>query len=260
MTFPKITLFFFLLLGASALWGLSGAFRRGNGGGGMGGTVSGGQVRDTSEASALREEMVRKQIESRGVRDTAVLRAMLEVPRHRFVPEVSLPRAYGDYPLPIGLGQTISQPYIVAFMAEAATLAPEDRVLEIGTGSGYGAAVLAKIAAEVYTVEILPELAERARGVLNELGFANTLVRTGNGWLGWPEFAPYDAIVVTAAPDEIPERLVDQLAIGGTLVVPVGEILQNLLVLRKTREGLEEVASLPVRFVPMVRERPDTGG
>ena len=259
MTLPKFTPIQFLLA-ASVIWGLWGALQDGNGGEAVRGGVPEAQVRDTVGAAALREEMVRLQIEARGVRDTAVLRAMREVPRHRFVTNAPLAQAYGDYPLPIGLGQTISQPYIVAFMAEAAEVAPEDRVLEIGTGSGYGAAVLAELAAEVYTIEIVPELAERARGILDRLGYGNAQVRTGNGWLGWPEFAPYDAIVVTAAPDEIPEKLVDQLALGGTLVIPVGEVYQTLRVLRKTPEGMEEVASLPVRFVPMVRERPDTGG
>jgi protein-L-isoaspartate(D-aspartate) O-methyltransferase len=204
--------------------------------------------------------MVSRQIEARGVRDTAVLRAMRKVPRHSFVPEAPPSLAYADTPLPIGLGQTISQPYIVAFMAEAADISPGDRVLEIGTGSGYGAAVLAELASEVYTVEIVPELAERARGILGHLGFDNVEVRTGNGWSGWPEQAPFDAIVVTAAPDEVPARLVEQLSVGGNLVVPVGEFYQTLKVLRKTPRGMVEEASLPVRFVPMVRTRPDTGG
>jgi protein-L-isoaspartate(D-aspartate) O-methyltransferase len=217
------------------------------------------QERDTTGAGDLRREMVRWQIEARGIRDTAVLRAMRAVPRHRFVPDAPLPQAYGDYPLPIGHAQTISQPYMVAFMVEAGEISREDRVLEIGTGSGYGAAVLAEVAREVYTVEIIPELAEEARATLEQVGYGNVQVRTGNGWLGWPEYAPYDAIVVTAAPDEVPPVLVEQLAPGGTLVIPVGELFQTLRVLRKTREGLEEVASLPVRFVPMVRERPDTG-
>jgi len=224
------------------------------------GEVVGGQVRDSLGLLALREEMVRRQIEARGVGDTAVLRAMREVPRHSFVPEAPPAQAYGDHPLPIGHGQTISQPYIVAFMAEAADISAGDRVLEIGTGSGYGAAVLAELASEVYTIEIVPELAERARAVLGRLGFENVEVRTGNGWLGWPEHAPYDAVVVTAAPDEVPPNLVDQLAVGGTLVVPVGDLIQTLRVLRKTPRGMVEEASLPVRFVPMVRARPDTGG
>jgi protein-L-isoaspartate(D-aspartate) O-methyltransferase len=218
-----------------------------------------GQVVDTTEIIRLRTEMVERQIEARGVRDTAVLRAMRTVPRHRFVPGAQPAAAYGDHPLPIGLGQTISQPYIVAFMAEAAELDPMDRVLEIGTGSGYGAAVLAQVVREVYTVEILPDLADGARAVLAELEYGNVRVRAGNGWLGWAEHAPYDAIIVTAAPDRIPEALEAQLAVGGTLVIPVGDLLQTLRVLRKTEEGLAEVASLPVRFVPMVGEPPDTG-
>jgi len=214
---------------------------------------------DTTELVQLRHEMVRRQIEDRGVADTAVLRAMREVPRHRFVPDAPPTYAYSDRPLPIGYGQTISQPYMVAFMAEAAALEPGDRVLEIGTGSGYGAAVLGRIAAEVFTVEIVPELAAQARKVLEALEFDNVHVRAGNGWLGWPEHAPYDAIVVTAAPDKVPEALEEQLARGGTLVIPVGALLQDLQVLRKTARGLEEVRSLPVRFVPMVGEPPDTG-
>jgi len=192
------------------------------------GEVVGAQVRDPLGLLPLREEMVLRQIEARGVGDTAVLRAMREVPRHSFVPEAPPAQAYADYPLPIGHGQTISQPYIVAFMAEAADISAGDPVLEIGTGSGYGAAVLAKMASEVYTI--------------------------------WPEHAPYDAVVVTAAPDEVPPNLVDQLAVGGILVVPVGDIFQTLRVLRKTPRGMVEEASLPVRFVPMVRARPDTGG
>ena len=222
--------------------------------------VVGRQVRDSLRLLVLREEMVRRQIEARGVSDTAVLRAMREVPRHSFVPEAPPAQAYADYPLPIGHGQTISQPFIVAFMAEAADISAGDRVLEIGTGSGFGAAVLAKLASEVYTIEIVPELAEQARAILGRLGFENVEVRTGNGWLGWPEQAPYDAVVVTAAPDEVPPNLVDQLALGGTLVVPVGDLFQTLRILRKTPRGMVEEASIPVRFVPMVRARPDTGG
>ena len=206
----------------------------------------------------LRHEMVSRQIERRGVDDPEVLAAMRAVPRHRFVPEWAPEAAYDDRPLPIGHGQTISQPYIVAFMAAAADLEPTDRVLEIGTGSGYGAAVLAELAGQVYTIEIVPELADRARQVLSEIGYDQVHVRAGNGWLGWPAHAPYDAVVVTAAPDEIPSALVEQLADGGTLVVPVGRRFQTLRVLRKTPLGLREEASLPVRFVPMVGEPPDT--
>jgi protein-L-isoaspartate(D-aspartate) O-methyltransferase len=218
-----------------------------------------GRVADSVRLARLRHEMVRRQIEGRGVRDEGVLEAMRTVLRHRFVPDAPAPAAYEDRPLPIGYGQTISQPYMVAFMAEAADIGPGDRVLEIGTGSGYGAAVLAELAGEVYTIEILPELAEQAAAVLEGEGYRNVHVRAGNGWLGWPERAPFDAIVVTAAPDRVPPALVAQLAVGGTLVVPVGEWMQTLRILRKTADGLEEEASLPVRFVPMVGEPADTG-
>ncbi len=213
---------------------------------------------DSSRLATQRREMVRHQIESRGIRAAAVLRAMRTVPRHRFVQDRLASVAYIDQPLPIGWGQTISQPYIVAFMAEAADIARGERVLEIGTGSGYGAAVLAELGAEVYTIEIIPELAEQARGVLARTGYGRVQVRTGDGWLGWAEHAPYDAIVVTAAPDTLPRALVEQLAPGGVLVVPVGERIQTLRVLRRTPGGLREEASLPVQFVPMVH--PDTGG
>ncbi|NJD17857.1 MAG: protein-L-isoaspartate(D-aspartate) O-methyltransferase [Gemmatimonadetes bacterium] len=202
--------------------------------------------------------MVRTQIEARGVRDTSVLRVMREVPRHLFVPEASPELAYSDGPLPISHGQTISQPYIVAFMAEAADIQPSERVLEIGAGSGYGAAVLSGLAAEVYTIEIIPELAERARLVLERTGCDNAHVLAGDGWKGWPEHAPFDAIVVTAAPPEIPPELVAQLASGGVMVVPVGTWEQTLRVLRKTPRGLVEERALPVRVVPLVRPRRDT--
>jgi protein-L-isoaspartate(D-aspartate) O-methyltransferase len=207
----------------------------------------------------LRLEMVRRQIVGRGITDPVVVRAMGHVPRHRFVPEGLEAAAYGDQPLPIGHGQTISQPFIVAFMAEAAEVEPGDRVLEIGTGSGYGAAVLAEMGAEVYTVEIVPELAEQARRALTDAGYGRVRVRTGNGWRGWPEAGPYDAVVVTAAPDQLPAALVEQLATGGRMVIPVGVDRQWLHVLRKTRGGIVEEDSLPVRFVPMVAEPPDTG-
>lgn len=215
-------------------------------------------VADSTELVELRRQMVRRQIEARGVTDTAVLRSMRTVPRHRFVPEAPPAAAYTDSPLLIGHGQTISQPYMVAFMAQAAAVEPEDRVLEIGTGSGYGAAVLAELAREVYTIEIVPELAERARMTLGALDYDNVHVRTGNGWLGWPEHAPYDAIVVTAAPPEVPAALREQLALGGTMVIPVGDRFQTLQVLQKTDDGLKEIATMRVRFVPMVGEPPDT--
>ena len=226
--------------------------------GAPGAYATGAGAADSTELILLRSQMVRRQIEARGVRDTAVLEAMRTVPRHRFVPEAPPAAAYTDTPLSIGYGQTISQPYMVAFMAQAAALGPEDRVLEIGTGSGYGAAVLAELSGEVFTVEIVPELAERARTILEDLGYGNVHVRTGNGWLGWPDHAPYDAVVVTAAPPEVPEALRRQLALGGTMVIPVGDHFQTLQVLRKTEDGLREIATLPVRFVPMVGEPPDT--
>ena len=195
--------------------------------------------------------MVDEQIRARGIENSAVLGAMRKVPRHLFVPEQFRQYAYADRPLPIGLEQTISQPAIVAFMTEAARVSNKDKVLEIGTGSGYQAAVLAELAREVYTVEIIPELAEGARRVLAELGYRNVFTRTGNGYLGWPEQAPFDAIVVTAAPDEIPQALVDQLAVGGRMVIPVGTKSQEIVIVEKNRKGVTKTRTIPVRFVPM---------
>jgi protein-L-isoaspartate(D-aspartate) O-methyltransferase len=198
-----------------------------------------------------REAMVAEQIVARGVRDTATLRALRKVPRHLFVPSPYSDEAYADHPLPIGHGHTISQPYIVAFMTEALDIAPDHRVLEIGTGSGYQAAVLATLAREVYTMEIVPPLAERASATLTDLGYRNVHVRTGNGYLGWPDNAPYDRIIVTAAPDEVPPALIDQLKIGGLIAIPVGAVSQQLQILRRTSKGLELIDTLPVLFVPM---------
>jgi protein-L-isoaspartate(D-aspartate) O-methyltransferase len=195
--------------------------------------------------------MVRDQIERRGVRDPGVLDAMTRVPRHLFVPEALRGRAYEDGPLPIGHGQTISQPYIVAFMTEAIRPQPTDRVLEIGTGSGYQAAVLALVAREVISIEILPELGESARSRLRELGYDNVTVRIGDGYAGHPDEAPFDAILVTAAPVEVPPVLLEQLKVGGRMVIPVGDKEQHLLRLTRTREGFERENLLPVRFVPM---------
>lgn len=176
---------------------------------------------------------------------------MLMVPRHRFVPVSVRHLAYADHPLPIGLEQTISQPYIVAYMTEAAGISSADKVLEIGTGSGYQAAVLGEIAREVYTIEIIPALAERARSVLAELSYRNVNVKAGNGYLGWPEHDPFDAILVTAAPEEVPQALVDQLAVGGKMVVPVGADIQDIMIIERTARGLIERKTIPVRFVPM---------
>jgi protein-L-isoaspartate(D-aspartate) O-methyltransferase len=174
------------------------------------------------------------------------------VPRHLFVPPEVRDNSYGDFPLPIGAGQTISQPYIVAYMTEAAGISKSMRVLEIGTGSGYQAAILCETAREVYSIEIVPSLAESASTVLRNLGYANVEVRTGNGYLGWPEKAPFDAIIVTAAPDEIPNALVDQLGVGGRMIVPVGTRTQEMVILTKNKDGVTRKRTLEVRFVPMV--------
>jgi protein-L-isoaspartate(D-aspartate) O-methyltransferase len=200
-----------------------------------------------------RESMVRTQIEARGVSDPRVLDAMRRVPRERFVPPQQAGAAYADHPLPIGHGQTISQPYIVAFMSEAARVVPTDIVLEIGTGSGYQAAVLGELAQHVYTIEVVADLADQATGVLRDLGYANVTVRHGDGYEGWPEHAPFDAIVVTAAPPEVPEALRQQLKVGGRMVVPVGTDWQELMVIERTADGFDERSVLPVRFVPMVK-------
>jgi len=198
-----------------------------------------------------RQRMVDEQLRARGIRSPRVLDAMLSVPRHLFVPLAQRSAAYVDAPLPIGERQTISQPYIVAFMTEALDVQPDHRVLEIGTGSGYQAAILGTLAKELYTIEIIAPLAEQAREVLTHLGFANVQVRTGNGYLGWPERAPFDRIMVTAAPDEVPPALVQQLKIGGIMAIPVGSTTQELRVLRRTVAGMDTVTTLPVRFVPM---------
>jgi protein-L-isoaspartate(D-aspartate) O-methyltransferase len=201
--------------------------------------------------AAARERMVRNQLESRDIRDAKVLAAMREVPRHKFVPPEIVDSAYDDNALPLALGQTVSQPYIVAFMTQALELEGNERVLEVGTGSGYQAAILAEIVPEVYTVEILPALTERARRTLGGLGYKNIRFRTGDGYEGWPEAAPFDAIVVTAAPDHIPAPLVEQLKPGGRMIIPLGRFEQELIVIEKTRSGITRRSTIPVRFVPM---------
>jgi protein-L-isoaspartate(D-aspartate) O-methyltransferase len=206
---------------------------------------------DEQALARAREEMVAEQIAARGVRDEATLAALRKVPRHLFVPEASRAQAYADHPLPIGHGQTISQPYIVAFMTEALALRGGESVLEIGTGSGYQAAVLGEIAARVYTIEIVTPLAEASAALLKHLGYANVSVRAGDGYVGWPEAAPFDAIMVTAAAPRIPEPLRQQLKDGGRLVVPVGDDWQELVVVTRRGERFEEKRVLPVRFVPM---------
>ena len=197
-----------------------------------------------------RLSMVSRQIEARGVRDPAVLEAMRKVPRHRFVPASQLASAYDDRPLPIGHQQTISQPYIVAFMSELAHVKPGDKVLEVGTGSGYQAAVLAEMGAKVYSIEIVEPLVKRASETLRELGYDVT-VRHGDGYAGWPEHAPFDAIVVTAAPSQIPPPLRQQLEIGGRLIIPVGRSFQSLVRVTRMADGYRREEVLPVRFVPM---------
>jgi len=205
----------------------------------------------------LRERMVDTQIRARDVRNETVLQAMRRVPRHLFVPDEMRTSAYDDRPLPIGHGQTISQPYIVAYMTEALQLTAAHTVLEIGTGSGYQAAVLAEIVKQVYSIEIVPELADSARRALAQAGVRNVEVRTGNGYLGWPDRAPFDRIIVTAATPEIQKALVDQLAEGGIMVVPVGTSHQEIVVVTKTPGGVVQQRTIEVRFVPMVSKPRD---
>ena len=216
------------------------------------GATGGDEPRDRQ---AERARMVQHQLRGRGIHDERVLAAMAKVPRHRFVPADAEDAAYEDGPLPIGHGQTISQPYIVAFMTEALSVGPADDVLEIGTGSGYQAAILAELAHAVYSIELVPALAERARRTLATEGYRNVHVRAGDGYLGWPDRAPFAKIIVTAAPESVPAALVNQLAVGGTLIVPVGPQMgaQELRILTKTTEGVTTDRSLAVRFVPMVK-------
>ncbi len=202
----------------------------------------------------MRLSMVEDQIERRGVKDDRVLHAMREVPRHEFVPNHLKKYAYADEPLPIGEDQTISQPYIVAYMTEYLRLGEEDIVLEIGTGSGYQAAVLAEIVDTVYTIEIVDVLAKRAEKTLKRLGYENVLVKRGDGYAGWPEHAPYDAIIITAAPTKIPQPLLNQLKIGGFMILPLGDYSQELVLIEKNIKGFEQKTLLPVRFVPMTGE------
>jgi protein-L-isoaspartate(D-aspartate) O-methyltransferase len=214
-----------------------------------------GSAQDRTAAdpyAGARSRMVDEQIKARGVRSPAVLEALSRVPRHLFVPADLQPRAYEDTPLPIGQGQTISQPYIVGYMTEALQVSRDHTVLEIGTGSGYQAAVLAELAREVLTIEIVPELAASARKALAASGHRNVQVRTGNGYLGWPDRAPFARIIVTAAPPEIPAALVEKLAVGGIMVVPVGTLSQDMTIVTKDARGVAAKQTIPVRFVPMV--------
>ncbi len=213
-------------------------------------------VAEADTFSAQREAMVAKQIERRGVKDPRVLAAMRKIPRHEFVPVDTRKNAYDDRPLPIGHGQTISQPYVVAFMTEVLALKSSEKVLEVGTGSGYQAAVLGELAKEVSSIEIVAPLAQRATAVLKKLGYDNVNVRVGDGYRGWREAAPFDAIIVTCAPDAVPQPLVDQLAEGGRMIIPVGPTGEagHLVLLRKSHGKLNQRKILPVRFVPMTGE------
>lgn len=207
-----------------------------------------------ADRQAERNRLVEEHIIPRGIKDPAVLAAMRGVPRHRFVPTMYSAFAYMDGALPIGHGQSISQPSLVAKMTEALTIKKTDRVLEVGTGSGYQAAILAELADKVLTIEILEPLARQAERTLTELGYHNVRVRVGDGYQGWPEEAPFDAIIVTAAPDHVPQPLLDQLAVGGRLILPVGRYFQTLELYRRTAEGYERKTITLVRFVPLVRE------
>ncbi len=207
------------------------------------------------EFAVERERMVKEQIAMRGVTDERVLRAMRKVPREQFVPEQIRGQSYSDGPLPIGYDQTISQPFVVAFMTEKLGLRPTDRVLEIGTGSGYQAAILAELAAKVYTIEIVEPLGKRADETLQRLGYKNVQVKIGDGYQGWPEHAPFDAVIVTCAPDHVPRPLVEQTKEGGRIVIPVGPAGdQTLYLLEKKNGRLEQRNVLPVSFVPMTGE------
>jgi protein-L-isoaspartate(D-aspartate) O-methyltransferase len=211
---------------------------------------------DRDRQAVPRMRMVERQIRARGVSDARVLEAIGRVPRERFVPALYRGSAYEDHPLPIGYGQTISQPFIVAWMTEALGVTDASRVLEVGTGSGYQAAVLGELAAEVYTIEIVAPLAKSAQAALAELGYTNVHAKHGDGYAGWPEHAPFDAIMVTAAPDHVPQPLVDQLRVGGRLVIPVGkqDELQFMTVITKTESGIVRRETIPVRFVPLTRQ------
>jgi protein-L-isoaspartate(D-aspartate) O-methyltransferase len=207
-----------------------------------------------SDFASERQRMVEQQLKTRGIKDERVLAAMAKVPREEFVPQDSRAASYDDGPLPIGYDQTISQPYIVGFMTEQLRPKPSDRVLEVGTGSGYQAAILAELVAEVYTIEIVEPLAKNAQATLPRLGYKNIQMKVGDGYQGWPEQAPFDAIIVTCAPDKVPQPLIDQLKDGGRMIIPVGErFAQQLYLLEKKNGQLKESVSLPVRFVPMMR-------
>ena len=218
-------------------------------------TGCGQQAPTAADLAAQRQRMVEQQLKPRGIKDERVLAAMGKVPREEFVPADVRPSAYEDGPLPIGYDQTISQPYVVAFMTEQLRPKRSDRVLEIGSGSGYQAAILGELVAEVYTIEIVEPLAKTAEATLQRLGYKNVHLKVGDGYKGWPEEAPFDAVIVTCAPEKVPQPLVDQLKDGGRMVIPVGErFAQQLYLLEKKNGQLKESVTLPVRFVPMKRE------
>jgi protein-L-isoaspartate(D-aspartate) O-methyltransferase len=218
-------------------------------------TACGQRPTPAFDFAAQRQLMVQQQLVTRGINDARVLGAMAKVPREEFVAPESRAATYEDGPLPIGYGQTISQPYIVAFMTEQLRPKPSDRVLEVGTGSGYQAAILAELVSEVYSIEIVEPLAKNAETILQRLGYKNVQVKIGDGYKGWPETAPFDAIIVTCAPDKVPQPLVDQLKDDGRMVIPVGErFAQQLYLLEKKNGQLKQSATLPVRFVPMTSE------
>lgn len=205
-----------------------------------------------NDFSSLREKMVEVQIAGRGIKNAKVLDAMGKVPRHFFVPEELRDSAYADGPLPIGAGQTISQPYIVAYMTEILELGGAERVLEVGTGSGYQTAVLAEIVKDVFTIEVVSTLSQRAQDVLKSLGYVNIQFKIGDGTRGWKDFAPYDAIMVTAAPGSVPKVLQEQLQVGGRMIIPIGVDYQELVLVRREEKTFKETRLLPVRFVPLI--------
>jgi protein-L-isoaspartate(D-aspartate) O-methyltransferase len=209
---------------------------------------------DNNVYTQRRWEMVETQIISRGIRDPKLIVAMLKIPRHKFVPENLRDIAYGDNPLPIGIEQTISQPYIVALMTELLGLNSGEKVLEVGTGSGYQTAILAEMGCNVYTIEILEPISEKAQQVLKSLGYQNIHFKIGDGYRGWPQFASFDAIIATAAPDHMPQPLIEQLKANGKMVIPVGTQYQELLLIKKTDKGTDLKTITPVRFVPMTGE------